>query len=242
MNKKSGIISAFAVFLSVCLLFSFVGIYFSHLSSDIPVSQAEEKNLPVIVIDAGHGGEDGGASTYGDVPEKELNLLIAEALCDALRLCGIDVIMTRTEDVLLYDKNSDHEGKKKSQDLAKRLEIANSTENAILISVHMNAFPEAKYKGLQVYFSPHSEGSYTLASSIQNQTRLSLMPDNTRKVKRADSDIYLLDRFEGTGVLIECGFLSNPEEYAKLCTDEYRKSLSWVIVGVILNYISNGGR
>lgn len=241
MSKKIGVLSFFTVFIIVSLLFSAIGIYFSAPTVEEVLANGDETR-PIIVIDAGHGGEDGGACTYGEIPEKELNLLIAQDLCDMLRFCGIEVVMTRTEDILLYDKNSDYQGKKKSQDLAKRLEIANSTENAILISIHMNAFPEAKYKGLQVYFSPNTEASYTLANLIQNNVRVKLIPDNNRKAKKADEKIYLLDRFQGTGVLIECGFLSNPEEYARLCTEEYRMQLACVLMGTICDYIANGGR
>jgi N-acetylmuramoyl-L-alanine amidase len=241
MNTRSYNISFFAIFLIISLFFSSVGIYFSRSAKDID-ADGEKIGRQTIVIDAGHGGEDGGASVYGDVPEKELNLMISKTLCDMLRFSGVDVIMTREEDVLLYDKNSDYHGKKKSQDLAKRLEIANSVDNAILISIHMNAFPEAKYKGLQVYFSPNNESSYKLASLIQNETRIKLMPDNSRKVKRANSSIYLLNRYMGTGILIECGFLSNPEEYARLCTEEYRSELSLVFMGAISRYLTNDER
>ena len=230
----------FGLFILFAVIFSALGIRLSPKNEK--TSFTDSQAAPVIIIDAGHGGEDGGACSYGDVPEKERNLLISNDICDLLRFCGVDVIMTRTEDVLLYDKNSDYIGKKKSQDLAKRLEIANSYDGAILISIHMNAFPEAKYKGLQVYFSPNTESSYTLANDIQNNVRNNLTPDNARKVKKADSRIYLLDRFPGTGILIECGFLSNAEEYSLLCTEEYRKQLSTVIAKSIVDYLSNGGR
>ena len=241
MDKKTTFLSVFILFIAVSLLFSFSGIYFSLPDDELGAS-GEEKNNTVIIIDAGHGGEDGGASTYGDVPEKELNLEISKTLSDLLTLCGAKVVMTRSEDILLYDKSSDYDGKKKSQDLAKRLEIANSYDDAILISIHMNAFPEEKYKGLQVYYSPNTESSCILASLIQNETRIKLMPNNNRKPKTAGSNIYLLYRYMGTGVLIECGFLSNPDEYSRLCTKEYRCELSMTIASSILKYIANGGR
>lgn len=241
MRKNFDFFKAFAFFTLFAVAFSIFGILLPSKTNK--TSRPADTNIsPIIVIDAGHGGEDGGASAYGDITEKELNLLISKDVCDILRFCGIKVIMTRTDDVLLYDKNSDYQGKKKSQDLAKRLEIANSLEGAVLVSIHMNAFPEAKYKGLQVYFSPHTESSYTLASAIQNNVKATLSPDNERKVKKADKQIYLLDRFKGTGILIECGFLSNPEEYSLLCTEEYRKQLSLVIAQSITDYLANGGR
>lgn len=240
-DKTIGFTELFLLIISISLVFSATGIYFANNSGFAPTSQSDIPS-PVIVLDAGHGGEDGGASIYGDIPEKELNLLIARKLRDMLRFCGINVVMTRDEDTLLYDKNSDYQGKKKSQDLAKRLEITRSLPDAILISIHMNAFPEQKYKGLQVYFSPHDEESYTLANMIQNNTRESLMTENTRKVKKADSKIYLLDRYEGVGILVECGFMSNPEEYERLCSERYRKELSFVMLGSVCEFLDEYAR
>lgn len=241
MIKNITFTSFFLFFIAISLLFSSLGLYFSDPVTEVD-APIEESHKVTIVVDAGHGGEDGGASAYGNVPEKELNLEISKTIADMLAFCGARVVMTRNEDILLYDKNSDYNGKKKSQDLAKRLEIANSYECSILISIHMNAFPEAKYKGLQVYYSANTDSSYDLASLIQNTTRVALMPENNRKPKKANSNIYLLDRYIGTGVLIECGFLSNPDEYAKLCTEEYRAELSLSIASSILKYIANGGR
>jgi len=150
--------------------------------------------------------------------------------------------MTRTEDILLYDPTSDHEGKKKSMDLAARLNIAQETPDAILVSIHMNAFPESKYGGLQVYYSTRSEGGRTLASYVQDDNKTFLSPDNHRKIKAAGKNIYLLDRFEGTGILVECGFLSNPDNRERLNSSVYRHELSALLFCSILRYISDGGR
>ena len=234
-------LSLFAFITSVSVIFSCFGIFLS-LPNESSEVFAPQKPTQVIVIDAGHGGEDGGASSYGDVTEKELNLAIAQNLRDMLTFCGLNVIMTRDEDFLLYDKNSDYKGHKKSQDLAKRLEIARSVENAILISIHMNAFPEEKYSGLQVYFSKNHEKSFDLANSIQTSTTSKLSPENNRRVKPADKNIYLLDRFENVGILIECGFLSNREEYGRLCSDEYKKELAAVFLECIVDFTANDQR
>jgi N-acetylmuramoyl-L-alanine amidase len=191
------------------------------------------------VIDAGHGGEDGGACTYEGLPEKDLNLFIAKDLELMLRLCGINVVMTRTDDRLLYDPQSDYKGHKKSMDLASRLKTANETPNAILVSIHMNAFPESKYCGLQVYYSDRSNGGLKLAQMIQNTYKDRLMPSNTRKAKAAGSNIYLLHRFDGVGVLVECGFLSNESEREKLNTAEYRSQIAACLLESIVEYISS---
>ena len=240
-KDRNSFIKFSAFFVAVSALFSFMGIRLAktevadHVDVDLP-------SLPTIVIDAGHGGEDGGASTYGGAPEKELNLLIALDLRDMLEAVGIPTVMTRTEDTLLYDKNSDYQGHKKSMDLANRLKIARDTENAILISIHMNAFPEEKYSGLQVYYSKNSPDSASLAKLIQEMNKSILSPDNNRKTKQAEKNIYLLDRFEGTAILIECGFLSNASERNRLNTAEYRKELAACFFASVIKHISTEGK
>ncbi len=192
-----------------------------------------------VVIDPGHGGEDGGAVGHPDIYEKELNLSIALSLYDILRANGINAILTRSEDILLYDKNSNYQGQKKVQDLATRRRIAESFENAVFVSIHMNTFPEEKYSGLQVYYSGNHQGSRLLAEGIQGLTREELLPKNTRKCKAAGSDIYLLHRLNCPAVLIECGFLSNPEECMRLSDAGYQRQLALCIASSVINYINS---
>ena len=198
-----------------------------------------EKSAVTVVIDAGHGGEDGGASGLGGITEKELNLEIASLLADMLRANGVDVVMTRTEDILLYDPNSDYHGRKKALDLAARLKIARETPNSIFVSIHMNAFPQTQYSGLQVYYSKNDASSKKIADLIQINVKTYIQSSNNRKTKAATSSIFLLDRLETPAVLIECGFLSNDEECKLLSTNEYRKKLSFVIFCSLMDYISN---
>lgn len=241
-NSRSRFLYFALLFIAVSVIFSALGIS-PHVAEAFRLfpSSKETQDIPsvTVVIDAGHGGEDGGACTYGGLPEKDLNLFIAKDLELMLRLCGINVIMTRNDDRLLYDPKSDYEGHKKSMDLAARLKIANETPNAILISIHMNAFPESKYSGLQVYYSDQSIDSLNLAQMIQNTCKSRLMPSNARKVKAAGSNIYLLHRFTGVGILVECGFLSNEAEREKLNTSEYRHQLAACFLEAIIEYISS---
>ena len=243
-HKKQGLslVGFSCLLVSLTTLFSFFGVYYSQgLARELHTSSETvdfASSLPTIVIDAGHGGEDGGASTYGGAPEKELNLLIANDLRDMLLALGINVIMTRTDDSLLYDKSSDYKGHKKSMDLANRLKIAKEAERPILISIHMNAFPEEKYSGLQVYYSKNAPDSAKLAKAVQDLNKALLSPQNNRKTKPAGSNIYLLDRFEYPAILIECGFLSNPEERDKLNTESYQKELAACFFVAILQYLS----
>ena len=190
-----------------------------------------------MVIDAGHGGEDGGAVGKGNIFEKDLNLDVAFALRDYLVSVGAEVIMTRTEDILLYDRNSDYKGHKKSQDLRKRLEIAEGEEDYVLVSIHMNAFPDERCSGLQVWYSKNDMGSEALARDIQERVKRGLQPGNNRKIKAADSSMYLLDRASQSAVLIECGFLSNEEDLKNLTDEEYRKRLAVLIGGAVYEHI-----
>ena len=207
-----------------------------------PASPTGMGSRPVVVIDAGHGGEDGGAVGENGVLEKDLNLAIAQKMCELLRASGVEAVMTREEDVLLYDKNSDYEGRKKVQDLATRRQIAEQYENPVFISIHMNAFPDSRYKGLQVYYSENHPDSLALARSIQEADRLCLHPDNRRTVKAGGSNLYLLDRLSCPAILVECGFLSNAEECEELCREDAQKRMAILLSASLLNYLSEEGQ
>ena len=195
---------------------------------------ANEKRI-TIVIDAGHGGMDGGAVSDTGVLEKDLNLAVASKLCELFRLADVDVVMTRSDDRMLCSEGSNH---KKRDDLARRVEIAESYENAVFVSIHMNKFPVEKYSGLQVYYSRANEASRDIAESIQNKTADFLRSENKRKIKPADSSIYVLDNLELPAVLVECGFLSNRAEATLLNTAAYQDKLACVIYAAVCDAIS----
>lgn len=194
---------------------------------------------PTILLDAGHGGEDGGAVSESGILEKELNLAIAKQLQTLLTANGFHVLMTRTEDELLYDKNADYQGRKKALDLAARREIAEQTPNCVFVSIHMNSYPDSRYDGLQVWYSPNNPASKTLADTLQETVRTRLQPENNRKTKAATSAIYLLHKLTVPAVLVECGFLSNPAEAEKLNTPEYQEKLALVLALAISNACRN---
>ena len=188
-----------------------------------------------VIIDAGHGGRDGGASADDDgTLEKDLNLAVAKKLEALLKTANVRVVMTREHDVELASPDSDH---KKRDDLNARLAIAEEAENAIFVSIHMNKFPVAKYNGLQVYYSPNHEKSATLAERIQSDAA-AWNTGNARRPKAADDNIYLLYHMEIPAVLVECGFLSNYEEKELLKTDAYQKKLAVSIYTSLLQYLS----
>ena len=213
---------------------------YTDTSADLPAEGTENPPpITCIVIDAGHGGEDGGTSSAAGVLEKDLNLSVAFALRDLLEAAGVPVVMTRTEDKLLYDRNVDFQGRKKVLDLAARRIVAEKTAakyggDSLFISIHMNAFPQTQYSGMQVWYSKGDPRSADIAKSIQTAST-TLMPDNTRKIKAAGSNIYLLDRIETPAVLVECGFLSNPDEAERLSREDYRYALAAVIFGAVVS-------
>ena len=197
--------------------------------------------ITVVVIDPGHGGEDGGASSASGVVEKNVNLSVSFALQDLFEAAGIPVVMTRTEDILLYDRNVDFQGRKKALDLAARQliaervaeEAATGGGTSLFISIHMNAFPAPQYSGMQVWYGVGDPASKEVADAIQASS-LSLMPSNRRKTKAAGSGIYLLEHIRTPAVLVECGFLSHPEEAERLSTEAYQHALAAVVfAGVV---------
>ncbi len=224
----------FLLFLLIFALLSSALCFFSAALYPKEESQHAAVSPPfTVVLDAGHGGEDGGAVSASGICEKDINLSLALLLRDLLEANGIRVVMTRTTDVLLYDRDTDYHGRKKAQDLAARRKIAEETENALFVSIHMNAYPATQYSGLQVWYSPNDSRSEELAKSIQQSVHLTLQPDNNRSVKPATSSIYLLHHLTCPAVLVECGFLSNPEEAARLGSEDYQKELALLLFAAI---------
>ncbi len=186
-----------------------------------------------IVIDAGHGGEDGGAVSCTGVPESRINLEIALRLRDLCHLLGYNTCMIRTEDISVYTEGNTLAAKKAS-DLRQRVRIVNSTNRGVLISIHQNTFSDNRYDGAQVFYAP-TEGSKELADLLQTNLIMSLNQNSHRNSKPANN-VFLMQHIERTGVLIECGFLSNPEEEARLRDGTYQKKICCVIVSSLSQY------
>ncbi len=241
--RKPEIITITVFFLISSLIFALLAFFSGSLyipTASYSVSADTYGTQTVtVIIDAGHGGEDGGASSKSGLVEKNINLDISQQLRDLLISNNIKVIMTREDDRLLYDRNVDYQGRKKKLDLAARLEVMKKTENAIFISIHMNAFTDPKYSGLQVWYSQNEVNSRILADKIQSNNRKTLQPENTRKIKAATSSIFLLNEATCPAVLVECGFLSNQEEAAKFEGAEYRKELAYMLFCSINEFLSN---
>ena len=191
---------------------------------------------PVIIIDAGHGGEDPGAIGINGIYEKDVNLDIALTIGEELKAKGYTVVYTRTEDKMLYLPEENIKGMRKISDLKNRCKIGAENDNALFVSIHMNSFESSKYSGLQVYYSDNDQESYSLAHSVQNSVKTNLQPDNNRVVK-SGKNIYILKHLVNTSILVECGFLTNVDECAKLCDKDYQKKLASFIASGIADYL-----
>ena len=183
--------------------------------------------LPTVIIDPGHGGEDGGALSPTGVKESALNLEQSLRLRDLLRFLGLSVVMTRENDVSVHSPEAVTISEKKVSDLRNRVRLVRETQNALLISVHQNMFSDSKYRGAQVFYAA-SSGSRQLAERLQQIFDTRVDPGNHRKAKECLT-AYLMKNVHCTAVLVECGFLSNPEEEQKLQSPDYQKLLTAAI-------------
>lgn len=195
--------------------------------------------LPLIVIDAGHGGEDGGAQSADGILEKDINLLVAKGLNSLLKVSGFETRMIREEDISIYDDNAGTTRQKKLSDLNNRVKIINENPNAILISIHQNKFTDSKYYGSQMFYATNMPESRQLAEAMKKSFVGLLQPDNTREIKPAGKEIFLLRKSTIPSVIIECGFLSNEAEAAKLNTEEYQKQLAFAAYCGLMDYLNH---
>ena len=187
------------------------------------------KLFPIrLVLDAGHGGEDGGAVSLTGVPESQINLAITLRMEEILALCGIPTQPLRRQDISLYSEGAGSLREKKVSDLHNRVEEIQREENTVLVSIHQNSFPQGKYHGTQVFFAP-TAGSQALAEAVQQAVRTALQPDNQRNAKEIPKEIYLMNHITCPAILVECGFLTNPKEEAQLLTPEYQTKIAAVL-------------
>ena len=211
----------------------------AHIGSEAVTAIADAMPIQrnqIIIIDAGHGGVDGGATSCTGVLESELNLEIALRLDDLLHLFGYRTLMIRRDNISVYTEGETI-AQKKISDLKERVRIVNCTDNALLISIHQNTFSDNRYGGAQVFYAD-TEGSKELAHMLQ-QALVSAVNIGSKRVSKKADGVYLMKQIEKTGVLIECGFLSNPEEEALLRSDIYQKKLCCVICSAISNFTDN---
>lgn len=221
------------IYVMILLILLFTAISASHAVTTITES-APMFERQCVIIDAGHGGVDGGATSCNGILESAINLEIALRLNDLMNLLGIDTVMIRTTDESVYTTGETIAAKKVS-DLKQRVKIVNETQNATLVSLHQNHYSDSRYSGAQVFYAA-TANSDLLAKRMQAELVKTLNPGSKRQAKKADG-VYLMQNIECTGILIECGFLSNAQEEAKLRDETYQKNLCCVIASTASLYL-----
>ena len=196
-------------------------------------------SLPVsgktIVIDAGHGKPDEGAESSTGTTEAETNLKIALKIQNLLEQSGSSVVLTRSDENAIYDIDAKTLRQKKISDIHNRVKIGNESSADIFVSIHLNKIPQQQYDGWQTFYKAGSENGQKLAVSIQNNLNKAIQKENNRVAKTIDN-IYIIKHVEIPIAIVECGFLSNPEEEKLLLQDEYQNKLAWGIYNGIIDY------
>lgn len=193
----------------------------------------KDENKKIVVIDPGHGGFDPGKVGVNDVLEKDINLSISQKLKEKLEAEGIEVLMTRSEDCGLY---SSTDSNKKRTDMQKRVEIINTSNATIAVSIHQNSFSQESSKGAQVFYHESSEKGKVLGETLQEVIKSEIADGNHRVAKSNDS-YYMLRKTQCPLVIVECGFLSNYEEAKLLTEDEYQDKMATAILNGIKKYL-----
>lgn len=226
------------IILIFVILFCGGYLLYYNLSVNVILSSTSiQERKPInIVIDCGHGGEDGGAVSPSGMLEKDVNLQIGLSLEKLMRQSGFSVTMIRSTDKSVADSDKTTLRDKKVSDLHNRVRIVNSDSNNILISIHQNIFEDSRYSGTQVFYSDNNSGSKDLAENIRLAVKGLLQKDNERQCKVTSDNIFLLKKSDVPAVLVECGFLSNPQEESKLSEKEYRDQLAFCIYTGFLEY------
>lgn len=234
--KKDKIILAAVLLLLAITTF---GIVTGMDSPAIKATNNAPKNK-IVILDAGHGGEDPGAvSDYNSVREKEINFYIASKVKGLLEAENFTIIMTREDDTLKYEEGTKSVTQKRKQDLIRRKKIMNESGADLVVSIHLNKFPEAKYFGAQVFFPPNSPESKAAAEGIQKSLREVVDSNNKREAMLKSAEIIILKNLKTPTVIVECGFLSNVEEEKRLASTEYQDKLALAIKDGIMKYYQN---
>ncbi|MGN0569067.1 MAG: N-acetylmuramoyl-L-alanine amidase [Candidatus Fimenecus sp.] len=199
------------------------------------------ENSPVIIIDAGHGGEDGGAVGIDGTAEKDLNLSISLKLNEILSAMGYQTRMVRTTDTSIHNSDANTVRERKVSDIHNRAAIMNEYENCIYVSIHQNKYSGSSIWGAQTFYSPNNEESKELAQLIQASIANNIQPDNKRVIKQSGTNIYVLYNATKPAVMVECGFVSNANELEQLKNEEYQNEMAFAISNGIINYLFSEG-
>ena len=198
---------------------------------------AESQKAQTVIVDAGHGGFDGGAVVGNDI-EKNINLAIALYLRDMLKLSGYRVIMTRESDRSTEGEKTGSIASRKKADMQNRLKIMQNNLQAVFVSIHLNKFESSGVCGAQIFYAAGVQGSKPLAQAIMQQVVAQTQPENKRAIKPNYASTYILKNAPIPAVIAECGFMSNPAELAKLKNPDYQKQLAFAVYCGILAYFT----
>ncbi len=230
-----GVLFIVSLTLSILAAIIFIIAYNSRpLQSSVVLTDVSRA---VVILDAGHGGADGGAVSLNNVPEAQINLKITFKIRDFMGFLGIPAALTRdSEGSLDYDPGKTLR-ENKSADIKARLRMSQNMPLCDFLSIHLNKFGQSKYYGAQVFYGDKNADSQRLADTIQSALREYLDKDNERQAKPAPKTVFLMKNIEAPTVTVECGFLSNPEEEARLVSDEYQTMVAIAVTKGYTEYL-----
>lgn len=225
---------------SVVSILLTIALFFTILTIDKTRNVASNKlvssNAPTIIIDAGHGGEDGGAVIDSNIVEKDINLTISTKTNDILSFFGFNTQMVRNTDILVYGEDAKTQRQKKISDLKYRLNLMQDYDNCLYLSIHQNKYEDSRIWGAQTFYSPNDTKSPILAEFIQSSIISLIQPTNNRVIKKTGTNVFIIYNATKPAVMVECGFMSNDDELSKLKDNKYQNQMSFSISNGILNY------
>lgn len=235
-NKKT---NKFIKQVSLISVFVLLSVFFYSSRTRHPVEIIPVMAVPVtnkvIILDAGHGTPDEGAESSSGTLEAPINLQITLKIQKLLESSGATVILTRSDDNSIFEIDAETIREKKISDVHQRVKIGNNSSADVFVSIHLNKISESQYSGWQTFYKNSDENSKKLATSIQNSLN-STISNNYDRIPHTISNVYIMKNVEIPITIVECGFLSNKEDEARLKTDEYQQELAWGIYNGIMDY------
>ena len=231
-KKRFGIISTILLISLFVFVFQVASSKQTVQTVSLPVSNK------VIVLDAGHGKPDEGAQSSNGTTEAETNLKITLKVQSLLDQSGATVVLTRSDENAIYDLDKTTLRQKKISDIHNRVKIGNESSADIFVSIHLNKISQQQYYGWQCFYKQNDEKSTALAKSLQENLNDSIQKENKRVSMKLDN-VYIIKHVEIPISIVECGFLSNPEEETQLLSDDYQNRLAWGIYNGIMDYFYN---
>lgn len=224
----------------LCILIGIISFTYKNnnlASSSVKETASTPASGKVIIIDAGHGKPDEGAESSNGTTEAETNLKIALKVQNLLEENGSTVILTRSDENAIYDLDKETLRQKKVSDIRNRVKIGNNSSADIFVSIHLNKIPQQEYSGWQCFYNSKNEKSIVLAKKLQSNLNDAIQKENKRVAMKLNS-VYIMKHVEIPISIVECGFLSNPEEEKELLNDEYQNKLAWGIFNGIIKYFN----